>query len=127
MESNLAGIPRLSHLQFLVVGILRGTSLPGRKIREELRDFQVKKSGPAFYQLMARLEDAGLVEGRYNQEIVSSQIIRERHYTLTADGAGAWDRSRDFYLGAIRGFEGMPGLARVMRGSGPGTPASARV
>ena len=95
------------------MGILRGKTVPGRTVREALRDFQVKKSGPAFYQLMARLEDAGLVDGRYSQEIVASQIIRERHYEVTADGATAWEQSRDFYLGAIRGFEGMPGLARV--------------
>jgi DNA-binding PadR family transcriptional regulator len=109
----LPGIPRLSHLQFLVVGILRGSPTSGRKIREELRAFQIRKSGPAFYQLMSRLEDSSLVEGHYHQEIVASQIIRERHYTLTADGAAAWNQSRDFYVGAIRGFEGMPGLARV--------------
>ena len=62
---------------------------------------------------MARLEDAGLIRGEYNQEIVASQIIRERHYRLTADGASAWDQSRDFYLDAIRGFDQLPGLARV--------------
>lgn len=123
----MAGIPRLSHLQFLVVGILRGKSVPGRKIREDLKNFQVKKSGPAFYQLMARLEDAGLVEGCYNQEIVSSQIIRERHYSLTADGASAWVQSRDFYLGAIRGFDEMPGMARVMRGLARATQGAVRV
>jgi DNA-binding PadR family transcriptional regulator len=108
----VAGIPPLSHLQFLVAGILRGGSVPGRVVRTRLRDFGVRKSGPAFYQLMARLEDSGLVEGTYHQEIVEGQIIRERHYTLTADGSRAWLAGRDFYLGAIRDFEGMEGLAR---------------
>jgi len=50
-----------------------------------------------------RLEDTRLVEGSYHQEIIDSQIIRERHYTLTAEGSPAWDGSRDFYLAAIRG------------------------
>jgi len=58
-----------------------------------------------------RLEDTRLVEGSYHQEIIDSQIIRERHYTLTAEGSVAWDGSRDFYLAAIRGFEGREGLA----------------
>ena len=107
----LAGIPRLSHLQFLVVGILKGQHVPGRLIRARLLAFDVKKTGPAFYQLMSRLEDSGLVEGSYQQEIVQGQIIRERHYRLTGDGSRAWDQSRDFYLGAIRGFDGLPGLA----------------
>jgi DNA-binding PadR family transcriptional regulator len=101
----LSGIPRLSHLQFLVVGILRGRSVPGRRVREGLKGFGVRKSGPAFYQLMARLEESGLVEGTYHQEIVEGQIIRERHYKLTADGLRAWDASRDFYLEAIRGLD----------------------
>ena len=101
-------IPKLSHLQFLVVGIVRGGSLPGRTVRARLADFGVRKSGPGFYQLMARLEDAGLVEGRYEKEIVEGQIIRERHYQLTASGSRAWEGSRDFYVNAIRGFEGKP-------------------
>ena len=107
----MGGVPRLSHLQFLVVGILRRQSVPGREVRERLKAFGVKKSGPAFYQLMARLEDSGLVEGTYHQEIVDSQIIRERHYTLTADGSRSWEGSRDFYLEAIEGFGGREGLA----------------
>ena len=86
-----------------------GGSVPGREVREALQGFGVRKSGPAFYQLMARLEDAGLVEGTYHQEVVEGQIIRERHYRLTAAGARAWRGSRDFYVGAIRDFEG--GLA----------------
>ena len=107
----MSGIPRLSHLQFLVVGILRGQSVPGREIRERLKAFGIRKGGPAFYQLMSRLEDAGLVDGSYHQEIVDGQIIRERHYTLTADGSRSWEGSRDFYLDAIKGFEGTEGLA----------------
>jgi len=72
----MTGIPRLSHLQFLVVGLLRGRTLPGREIRDGLEQLDVRKSGPAFYQLMSRLEDGGLVTGQYHQEIVSGQIIR---------------------------------------------------
>ena len=109
----MSGIPKLSHLQFLVTGLLRGRKLPGREVRERLADFGVKKSGPAFYQLMARLEEAGLVEGSYHQEIVQSQIIRERHYTLTASGLRSWESCRDFYVDAIRDFGGLEGLARV--------------
>ncbi len=104
-------VPRLSHLQFLVVGIVRGQTLAGREIRERLRAFNVRKSGPAFYQLMARLEDAGLVEGTYHQEIVEGQIIRERHYSTTGAGGRAWEASRDFYVKAIENLGGMEGLA----------------
>ena len=107
------GVPGLSHLQFLVIGVIRGRAVPGREIRERLRDFGVRKSGPAFYQLMARLEDAELVEGSYHQEIVEGQIIRERHYRVTALGSRSWEESRAFYLDAIRGFDAAEGLARA--------------
>ena len=108
----MAGVPRLSHLQYLVVGILRGRTLPGREIRRGLEGLDVRKSGPAFYQLMSRLEDRGLVKGEYNQEIVAGQIIRERHYELTAAGSRSFDECREFYLRTIQGFQGVEGLAR---------------
>ena len=108
----MSGIPRLSHRQFLVVGLLRGKSLPGRSIRAQLRDFDVRKSGPAFYQLMSRLEDAGLVEGAYHQEIIEGQIIRERHYRITAEGLRTWEASRSFYMRAIEGLGGTESMAR---------------
>ncbi len=104
-------IPRLSHLQFLILGALRGRELAGRELRGHLADFGVRKSGPAFYQLMARLEDGGLVEGRYQQEIVEGQIIRERLYVASADGLRAWEASRDFYVRAIDAADGLEGLA----------------
>ena len=111
----MGGIPRLSHLQFLVVGILRAQKVPGRDVRERLKTFDVRKSGPAFYQLMSRLEDAGLVDGTYHQEIVDGQIIRERHYALTADGVGAWEGSRSFYIEAIEAIEGLGGQEGLAR------------
>jgi DNA-binding PadR family transcriptional regulator len=103
-------VPRLTHLQFLVVGIVRGRTVPGREVRDRLKSFGVRKSGPAFYQLMARLEDSGLVEGGYHQEIVEGQIIRERRYVITGAGGRAWEASRDFYIKAIEDFGGMEGL-----------------
>lgn len=104
-------IPRLSHLQFLVIGILRDRAVAGHEVRARLADFGVRKSGPGFYQLMARLEDGGLVEGSYQQEIIEKQIIRERHYRVTASGLQAWEGSRNFYLKAITDFSGTEGLA----------------
>ncbi len=106
-------VPRLSHLQFLVVGLLKGRTLSGHEIRQQLKSFDVRKSGPAFYQMMARVEDAGLVEGTYHQEILDGQIIRERHYRITPDGLQTWEASRDFYVQAIEGLDGAGGLARA--------------
>jgi len=104
-------LPKLSHLQFLVVGLLTGGPLSGRDLRVRLRDFGVRRSGPGFYQLMARLEDAGLVEGAYRQDVIEGQIIRERHYAITSQGSQAWEASRRFYVDAIDRLGSAEGLA----------------
>ncbi|HEV8410473.1 MAG TPA: hypothetical protein VGQ30_08185 [Gemmatimonadaceae bacterium] len=92
-------LPRLTHLQFLVVTELARNSAPGRVLRETLKGGGVRQSGPAFYQLMAALEDAGYVSGWYEQQIVDAQIIRERHYKVLAAGMRAIDESLRFYRG----------------------------
>ena len=99
-------LPKLTHLQFVILGLLRDGEGSGRRLRDGLLLFDIRKGGPAFYQMMARLEDSGLVEGWYEQQIVESQIIRERHYRILGGGRTAWQTSRDFYEAAIRGFEG---------------------
>ena len=91
-------IPRLSHIQFLTLIFLSKGMLTGRELREALAGSGVRRSGPGFYQIMARLEDAGFVAGRYQQEIVDGQIIRERCYRATAIGRRACAESREFYL-----------------------------
>jgi DNA-binding PadR family transcriptional regulator len=94
-------IPQITHLQFLVLGLLRQSPRLGREIRLELTRSGVRRSGPAFYQMMARLEDAGLVAGEYDQKVVAGQIIKERRYEVTAPGAAAWTLTRDFYVKQI--------------------------
>jgi DNA-binding PadR family transcriptional regulator len=88
------GIPEITHLQFLVLGLLRGGTRTGHSVRKGLSRHAVRRSGPAFYQMMARLEDAGLVAGQYDQRIVAAQIIKERRYRLTARGDAAWAATR---------------------------------
>jgi hypothetical protein len=90
-------LPKFTHLQFLVVAELVHGPAAGRAIRERLRAAGVRQSGPAFYQLMAGLEDRGFVSGWYEQQIVDGQIIRERHYKVLAAGMRAANESRDFY------------------------------
>jgi DNA-binding PadR family transcriptional regulator len=104
-------IPEITHLQFLVLGMLRPEPRLGREIRRDLARHGVRRSGPAFYQMMARLEDAGLIDGEYDQKVVAGQIIKERRYSLTAAGAAAWRSTRDFYLSKIAAFDESEGLA----------------
>lgn len=90
-------LPKLTHLQFLVVtGILRGAAR-GREFRMSLKAAGVRQSGPAFYQMMATLEDAQFVSGWYEQQVVEVQILRERHYQVLANGRKAAEESRTFY------------------------------
>lgn len=95
-------LPAITHLQFLVLGLLRDQPQAGRDIRAELQRHGVRRTAPAFYQMMARLEDAGMVEGWYDQKVVEGQLIKERHYRLRPAGARAWAVTRDFYLGRLR-------------------------
>jgi len=101
-------MPVVTHLQFLVLGLLRGGERPGRYLRRALAKRGIARSAPAFYQMMARLEDAGFVEGAYDQKIVDGQIIKERRYTLTPAGDQAWTSTRAFYTEAIAEFDARP-------------------
>lgn len=102
---SLRRIPEITHLQFLVLGLLKDGSALGRAVRRDLARHGARRSGPGFYQMMARLEDAGLVAGEYDQKVVDGQIIKERRYTLTPAGARAWSATRDFYLSTIADIE----------------------
>ncbi len=102
-------LPAITHLQFLVLGMLIGEPRAGRDIRRELARHGVRRTAPAFYQMMARLEDASLVEGWYDQKVVDGQLIKERHYRLRPPGLRAWNATRDFYLASVRGLVAAPG------------------
>jgi DNA-binding PadR family transcriptional regulator len=91
------GLPDLTHLQFLILSLLLDGEQPGRFIREKLAEEGERKTGPAFYQMMARLEDSKFVEGWYNQKVVEGQMIKERWYKITGHGVAAWESTRAFY------------------------------
>jgi len=95
-------LPALTHLQFVILGALLAGERSGKDLRRELTRYGVRRTAPAFYQMMARLEDAGWVAGSYTQQIVDRQIIKERRYRITATGERAWTRTRDFYAEAAR-------------------------
>jgi DNA-binding PadR family transcriptional regulator len=100
-------LPELTHLQFLVLSILLDGEVAGRVLRERLADQGVNKTGPGFYQLMARLEEAKFVRGWYDQKVINGQVIKERRYEATPQGVAACDQAREFYL--RRGRSGLEG------------------
>src|SRR5262249_52515598 len=96
-------LPELSHLQFLVLTALLDGEQSGRAVREHLAERGVNKSGPAFYQLMARLEDAKLVAGRYEQKRLSTaRLAKERRYEITGEGIRAVEATEAFYAELAR-------------------------
>ena len=90
-------LPVLTHLQFLVLGVLRNEDLPGRVLRDVLSGYGIRRTGPAFYQLMARLEKDRLVDGHYEQITVGDQAVTERRYRITPEGKKRWSEARAFY------------------------------
>src|SRR3954466_8402097 len=98
-------LPALTPLQFVVLGALLVDERRGRQLRRELARHGARRSAPAFYQMMARLEDAGWVDGFYTQRIVDGQIIKERGYRITAAGQRAWNATRDFYAETAARFD----------------------
>ena len=94
-------LPKLTHMQFLVLGLLKEQDQPGRVIREALAAHGVRRSAPAFYQLMARLERDRLVDGWYEQVTAGDQAVTERRYRLRPAGAKLWTEARDFYTAII--------------------------
>ena len=90
-------LPPLSHLQFLALGVILSNDEPGRVIRDVVADYGVRRTGAAFYQLMARLERDGFIEGWYEPIVVGDQAVRERRYRITPAGSRAWKHTRSFY------------------------------
>ena len=103
-------LPDISHLQYLLLTALLDGERTGRTLRAVLEGQGQRKSLPAFYQLMARMEDAKLVAGRYEQKVVEGQLIKERVYTATGAGVAAADQVRDFYASIEAGRLGLQGV-----------------
>jgi DNA-binding PadR family transcriptional regulator len=101
-------IPKYTHQQWAVLNtLLNEGELWGRDLRAALKKDGYGSTNAAFYELMDRLETAGLVEGRYEERDVLGQLFKERKYKLTGLGQQAWDEVASYYaarLGlAVRG------------------------
>jgi len=90
-------LPQLTHLQFVVIGTLAAGEPPGRVVRDALARYGVNRSAPAFYQIMARLERDGPIEGWYGLVSGPTQAVTERRYRATPAGTKAWATTSKFY------------------------------
>ncbi len=103
MTDRGLSLPPLTHLQFLILGVVRAGETPGRVVREALMEYGVRRTAPAFYQVMSRLEKARLLEGSYEQVVVGDQAVTERRYRITKLGVTQWEATRQFYAEAVPG------------------------
>jgi DNA-binding PadR family transcriptional regulator len=94
-------LPPITHLQFVVLEALADAEQAGRDLRDLLGGHGVRNSAPAFYQMMARLETAGLVEGWYEQKLVGGQNVKERRYRVTRAGERSLEATRNFYVARL--------------------------
>jgi DNA-binding PadR family transcriptional regulator len=91
-------LPTLTALQAAILDSAGSRETAGQEIREYLKkNHGFRISGPAFYQAMARLEEAGFVQGQYKSEVIEGQIIKRRVYRLTGQGECALDETIGFY------------------------------
>ena len=107
-------LPEVTHIQYLILSIIGGSEKPGAQIREELTTAGTKRTLPAFYQMMSRLEEARFVKGWYKTKVIDSQVVKERQYRLLAKGVRAFNSTRDFYLS--RGVHGLTACREVIHG-----------
>jgi len=91
-------LPELTNLQFLIIETIGAKKMRGAELRELLKNnHNVHKTGPAFYQLMARLEEAKLVEGWYDTQVIDGQLIKQKCYRVTGHGEESRRATLRFY------------------------------
>jgi DNA-binding PadR family transcriptional regulator len=92
-------LPPLTHLQFVVLSMLVGDSRrSGHFIRARFAEDAIPIVKPAFYQLMARMRRAGLIDGKLFGPVNGAQEVR---YRATAAGRKAYDATAAFYRGYL--------------------------
>ena len=96
-QNTKIALPGLTSLQFLVISEIGKEVRSGQFLRERLKKQGIKNSLPAFYQLMARLEELNFVQGRYETGETDGYTIREKYYKILNDGIVAFRETRDFF------------------------------
>jgi DNA-binding PadR family transcriptional regulator len=90
-------IPKATHQQFAVLNVLLPGQAWGRDVRAALKADGYSSTNASFYEMMDRLEKAGLVKGQYEERDVLGQKFRERRYELTGEGIAARNEVAVFY------------------------------
>lgn len=96
----------IPHLQFLIIAIMGAKKMSGRDIRDQMKLQGAHKTKAAAYQLFARMVDAGLLEGDWEEWQEDGETYRRKVFKVTGEGLRAYDRTRHFFeqpLAAVPG------------------------
>ncbi len=77
-------MPALSPVEQAILALLDhypGEEVPGRSLRGLLRGLGFRRTAPAFYFTMMRLEDKGLVACREEVRVVGGVAVTDRYYS----------------------------------------------
>ncbi len=89
--------PDLTHVQFAVIEALGARERAGDEVRDALQVRGIRQSLAAFYMCMKRMEDAGLIKGRYELIDVGGYRAKERRYKVLGKGSVARSRALEWY------------------------------
>jgi hypothetical protein len=79
----------------------RPEGVAATSLREILREQGNVRTGPKFYQMMRRLEKAGLAESWFQQIDIDGSKASRTYYRPTLQGNVAWQMTLEFYAARI--------------------------
>lgn len=106
-REKFMSLPKITHLQAVVLSSLKGhPERYGLNLRQELCELtKRKKSRPAFYQMMARLESDGLVACKKEVKRLEEATVTVSVYRITKKGERELNTTFGFYerIGKCKG------------------------
>ncbi len=97
-------LPKISHVQFAILAALIGGPMTGRELRKVLKEEGALRSGPAFYQLMARMEGGKLVKGTDERVEIKGYPVTQKRYRVLAGGRSAFSGTLAFINRRVGGL-----------------------
>lgn len=93
----LPQIPKLSHLQVAILGLLAEHESESRSLRADLKTKGYSPTRPGFHQMMNRLIDKDLVALDYAEVEYNGYMLRQSVYSLTGQGRKVCRELGDYY------------------------------
>ena len=90
--------PPLTHLQSLVIKLILSGRYDAPQIRDGLKAFGASKSCGAFYELMGRMEEAGLIAGSQCRSVRTGELVQRWDYAVTERGRELLRQTARFYM-----------------------------